>query len=52
MPKEFQVHKGVKPAAGTRAGELTIYALSSSRNDWNCVRLSNLIGTKITMSCF
>jgi hypothetical protein len=32
--------------------EFTIYAFSSSRNDWNDMRLSNLIGTKFATSSF
>jgi hypothetical protein len=32
--------------------EFTVYAFSSHHNDWNYVRLYNLIGTKIATSCF
>jgi hypothetical protein len=52
MPKEFEVHKGVKPTTGTRESEFTVYAFSSLWNDWNYVRLSNLIGTKNAISYF
>jgi hypothetical protein len=32
--------------------EFTIYIFSSSRNDWNYVRLSNLIGIRNVTDCF
>jgi hypothetical protein len=32
--------------------EFTIYVFSSSQNNWNYLRLCNLIGTKIVIGCF
>jgi hypothetical protein len=35
-----------------RQSEFIVYVFSSSRNNWNYVHLSNLIGTKNVTSCF
>jgi hypothetical protein len=32
--------------------EFTVYVFSASQNNWNCVCLSNLIGTKNSTDCF